>query len=63
MNYLLLGLLQTFLQLLDSEMEGASVFAISLTNKRLTTRKSKSLPKEKPKPGNFLGKQKRMCVE
>lgn len=39
MNYLLLGLLQTFLQLFDSEMEGAPVFAISLINKRLMTRK------------------------
>lgn len=48
MNYLLLGLLQTFLQLLDSEMEGASVFAISLMNKRLMTRKSKSMPRETP---------------
>lgn len=45
MNYLLLGLLQTFLQLFDSQMEGASVFAVSLINKRLMTRKSKSAAK------------------
>lgn len=51
MNHLLLGLLQTFLQLPDGEVEGASVFAISLVNDRFTTRKSQSSPKETPELG------------
>lgn len=57
MNYLFLGLLQTFLQLLDSEMEGASVFAIGLINIKDNEKKKVNLrPRERPKLNEGSGK-------